>query len=314
MRIKSSSHNFGFGKSLAFSVKQALDARFGGGHFSSVHSHLSRSNVFISFLNHINIRDWRAVDQAAFDTFSYEVRDLVEENIYSISYGQNLLSTVNVVLQSLRGDKKVKVSPRAFAGPRSHVRQSVPGGLDLGDVMHCAQDLVAANLPRAAVIVLLARHVGVRMREALLADLPRWLREAEALGAVNVQEGTKGGRDAPRWVPVAGNALSMIRDALVLLVKGSRNLLRHDEQLIEVIRGECRRARPILKRYGVKGYHDLRAAFACDRYQMLTGHPAPVICGEVRDRELDAAARLKIAQELGHGRPDVSGNYVGGRR
>ena len=54
---------------------------------------------------------------------------------------------------------------------------------------------------RLAAIVLLARTTGMRLREAILADLPRLHREAEHLGRINIQDGTKGGRSgafAPR--------------------------------------------------------------------------------------------------------------------
>ncbi|SFH75349.1 hypothetical protein SAMN05444062_11276 [Pseudomonas syringae] len=34
----------------------------------------------------------------------------------------------------------------------------------------------------------------MRLREAILADLPRLRREANEVGRINIQEGTKGGR------------------------------------------------------------------------------------------------------------------------
>jgi hypothetical protein len=54
-----------------------------------------------------------------------------------------------------------------------------------------------------AAIVLLTRATRIRPRDAILADLPRLLREAKHLGIINIQDGTKGGRSgasAPRWV------------------------------------------------------------------------------------------------------------------
>src|SRR5574337_249853 len=61
------------------------------------------------------------------------------------------------------------------------------------------------------------------------------------------------------------------------------------------------------------GLHDLRAAYACERYKALTGHAAPCAGGEIRDRERDAAARLAVAKELGHGRAEVAAEYLGAR-
>src|SRR3546814_5897729 len=72
----------------------------------------------------------------------------------------------------------------------------------------------------------------MRLREAILADLPRLHREAEHLGRINIQDGTKGGRSgasAPRWI-MANEA---VKAALLLARKasptGSRNLLARDE-------------------------------------------------------------------------------------
>jgi hypothetical protein len=63
------------------------------------------------------------------------------------------------------------------------------------------------------------------------------------------------------------------------------------------------------------GLHDLRAAYACERYQMLTGCLAPVHTGGVMtaSREVDLSARMTIAAELGLGRIGVTAEYLGGR-
>jgi hypothetical protein len=52
----------------------------------------------------------------------------------------------------------------------------------------------------------------MRLREAILADLPRLQREAWQLGKINIQDGTKGrsGASAPRWITVT----DQVRDAL----------------------------------------------------------------------------------------------------
>lgn len=74
-------------------------------------------------------------------------------------------------------------------------------------------------------------------------------------------------------------------------------------------------ARKILHKHGLKGFHELRAAYACERYEQLTGHPAPVHGGQVyfSDRQLDQHARQTISVELGHQRIDVMSAYIGRR-
>src|SRR5690606_41549779 len=45
--------------------------------------------------------------------------------------------------------------------------------------------------------------------------------------------------------------------------------------------------RSIVQAYTGGGLHDLRAAYACERYESLTGYAAPVVAGErLADREL----------------------------
>ena len=62
----------------------------------------------------------------------------------------------------------------------------------------------------------------------------------------------------------------------------------------------------------LRGFHELRAAYACERYAQITGSSAPVISGSrTVARELDHKARVVIALELGHSRTDVLVAYLG---
>ncbi len=56
---------------------------------------------------------------------------------------------------------------------RTGVRQSVPHGQDREQVRQIVDMLCRNNQLRAAAIVQLARATGMRLREAILADLPR---------------------------------------------------------------------------------------------------------------------------------------------
>ena len=67
--------------------------------------------------------------------------------------------------------------------------------------------------------------------------------------------------------------------------------------------------------FGLGKLHDLRAAYACERYLALTGYPAPVIAGRrLVNVEIDRQARFTVAAELGHGRMDVISTYIGSGR
>ncbi len=77
---------------------------------------------------------------------------------------------------------------------RTGVRQSVPQGQDREQVKQIVDTLCRHHQPRAAAIVLLARATGMRLREAILADLPRLNCETEVFDKINIQDGTKGDR------------------------------------------------------------------------------------------------------------------------
>ena len=152
----------------------------------------------------------------------------------------------------------------------------------------------------------------------LKADLSRLQREADHLGRINIQDGTKGGRSgasAQRWV-VANEAvkaaLQLARDASPT---GSRNLLSRDESYAAFLQQTVRPARETLHEHGLKGFHELRAAYACERYEQLTGHAAPINGGHGYriDRAIDQQARQQISLELGHNRINVVSAYIGGR-
>jgi hypothetical protein len=182
----------------------------------------------------------------------------------------------------------------------------------------CIVEKLQEQHPRAAAIVQLARATGMRLREAVLADLPRLAREAKSLGKINIQDSTKGGRGgatAPRWINVNDQVRKALRYAEQVSPKGSRNLLAPNERYIAFQLGVVRPAREILHTHNLKGFHELRAAYACERYKQITGHLAPVNGGKCcqLDRHLDREARLQISYELGHNRVDVTSAYIGGR-
>ncbi len=315
--------NFGFGRRLDYAGTQALRAHFGGGHFATVQAHAERWRLFVDWCRtHENIGDARKVNAVVLDRYAQSLREAITRGDVAVATAQNRLSSVNQTLQALRGDRQVRyTSPRQALGQgRTTVRQQAPVGVDVAALAPLRAALQARDL-RLAAIIDLARASGMRLREAILADLPRLLREAERYGAINIQDGTKGGRrgaSAPRWVPATDTLRAALAQAWAASPRGSRNLLAPGESYVEFINRIVRPAREVLHRHGVKGFHELRAAYACERYTQLTGHAAPVFGGTLhrQDRALDHAARRQIAVELGHGdyRIDVVSAYIGGRR
>jgi hypothetical protein len=201
---------------------------------------------------------------------------------------------------------------------RTSVRLSVPQGQDREQVKRIVDVLCEHQMPRAAAIAQLARATGMRLREAILADLPRLQREAEQLGKINIQDGTKGGRSgasAHRWVTVDDHIRIALAFALQVSPDGSHNLLAPDENYLDFQQRIVRPTRYILHKHNLKGFHELRAAYACNRYEQITHHLAPINGGSYYqlDRHLDREARVQISYELGHGRIDVASAYIGRR-
>ena len=89
----------------------------------------------------------------------------------------------------------------------------------------------------------------MRLREAILADLPRLSREARDIGKINIQDGTKGGRagaTAPRWIMVDDHILGALELAAQVSPKGSHNLIAPHESYLNALQKIIRPARTIL--------------------------------------------------------------------
>ncbi len=315
--------NFGYGRQLSYAGPQALKDMFGGGHYGTVKAHSGRWQAFVKWCRSEQgpgINDARQIDRKVLANYAAYLRDAVECGSLAISTAQNRLSSVNRTMAALRGDQYVKLpSPsKALGMQRTGIRHSMPQGQDHEQVKQIVDALCRHHHLRAAAIALLARATGMRLREAILADLPRLSREANDLGRINIQDGTKGGRtgsSAPRWIAVDEHVRGALGFAGQVSPAGSRNLIAPNENYLNLLQQIIRPARDILHAHNLKGFHGLRAAYACERYEQITQHRAPVNGGHCckLDRSLDREARKQISFELGHGRIDVVAAYIGGR-
>ncbi|MER0931741.1 integrase domain-containing protein [Pseudomonas aeruginosa] len=315
--------NFGYGRQLSYAGPQALKDMFGGGHYGTVKAHSDRWLAFVKWCRSEQgpgINDARQIDRKVLADYAAYLRDVVRRGDLAVSTAQNRLSSVNRTMAALRGDQYVKLpSPsKALDMQRTGIRYSVPQGQDREQVKQIVHALCSQHQLRAAAIVLLARATGMRLREAILADLPRLSREANGQGSINIQDGTKGGRagaSAPRWIAVDENVRSALGVAQQATPAGSRNLIAPNESYLNVLREIIRPTRDIMHAHNLKGFHELRAAYACERYEQITQHSAPINGGQCYrvDWRLDREARRQISYELGHGRIDVIGAYIGGR-
>jgi integrase len=316
--------NFGYGRQLSYAGPQALKDMFGGGHYGTVKARCDRWLAFVKWCRSeqgSGINDAREIDRKVLADYAAYLRDIVKRGNLAVSTAQNRLSSVNRTMAALRGDQYVKLpSPsKALSMQRTGVRQTVPQGQGREQVKQIVDVLCRHHQLRAAAVVLLARATGMRLREAILADLPRLSREAADLGRINIQDGTKGGRagaSAPRWIAVDDHVRGALGFARQVSPAASRNLIAPHESYLNVLQVAIRPARAILHAHNLRGFHELRAAYACERYEQITQHRAPINGGQCCqiNQHLDRKARRQISYELGHGRIDVVAAYVGGRR
>lgn len=315
--------NFGYGRQLSYAGPQALKDLFAGGHFATVKAHSDRWQAFVRWCRSEDgpgYNDARQIDRQTLHDYAAYLRQQIQQGELCIATAQNRLSSVNRTLAALRGDQDVRIaSPsQALGQQRSSVRTCAPDGLDHQQMQRVLEALGEQQYERVAAIVLLARTTGMRLREAILADLPRLHREAEHLGRINIQDGTKGGRSgasAPRWVIANEAVKAALQFARHAAPTGSRNLLARNESYAAFLQQTVLPTRETLHKQELKGFHELRAAYACERYEQLTGHAAPVNGGHCYriDPDLDRQARQQISLELGHNRIDVISAYIGGR-
>lgn len=205
---RSDGRNFGYGRQLSYAGRQALEDLFAGGHFATVKAHSDRWQAFVRWCRSENgpgYNDARQIDRQTLEDYVAYLRQQIQQGELCIATAQNRLSSVNRTLAALRGDQNVRIiSPsQALGQQRCTIRMHTPDGQDQKQLQRLLQALVEQKHERVAAILLLARTTGMRLREAILADLPRLHREAELLGQFNIQDGTKGGRSgasAPRWI------------------------------------------------------------------------------------------------------------------
>ncbi len=242
-------------------------------------------------------------------------------------------ATIHNYLSFLRGladwiGKHGMVQPAAYYAPeRSRVRRRHVATRDKSwrtsgvDAERKIAE-IAAHSEHAAVHLDLQSAFGLRMREAIMLQPHRAVVAAAATAIadpkcawylwIGGKRGSKGGRE--RYVPIDSDAKrGAIERAQRLATCADAHLGYPGCSLKQSMTKLC----TILRRFGITRRalgvtaHGLRHQYANDRYAMLTGAPAPVRGGPAIDAATDDAARLAVAQELGHARKQIASAYLG---
>lgn len=302
------SRNYGLGSrdmTRAASVLLNQDRTSGHISFSTVSNVLERFDKFKEFAKENGVGRFELVDRELVQQYAQALK----ESSYSASYQQNLLSSVNSVMSRVlehAGQRWQSVSSRAEGlQQRCFVRAEQTATREQSNAA------IQSMSPRAAAVAELARELGLRSKEASLLNNHTALKQAENHQSVTIIDGTKGGRS--REVPITDKRqIEALRNAATIQ-STDRSVIPADQNWNQFRNGELNDNRNAMQENGVKGYHDLRSAYAADRYQQITGHSAPTNGGQIADKNVDKSAREQISAELGHGRIDVVSEYVGGR-
>lgn len=308
-----STRNFRVGsRDLASAAATVLDnaANEKGLSISSAATLRLRFNPFAAFVKARGVGRMELITHTLLREYSAELAAAIDDEEMQPSYAQNLISAVNTVLGLASGGSWQSFSPTRDGDipHRIRYRTTAPTGFDIEKLDGAIEELEALGLNRAAALCRLARSCGHRSKEGALSIVSDSLDQATAAGSFIIKDGTKGGR--VRHITITSAAQIDALSYAARIVGAGQNLIPSELTWAHWRATELKAAREVLKRAGIKGFHDLRASFACGRYVQLTGHPAPVLGGGA-SREADLAARAIIAGELGHGRIDVLSAYVG---
>jgi hypothetical protein len=306
-------NNFGLqtrdmGKAGSFAMNREVAHK--NASFSTAATVADRFNKFAGYAKEEGLRRLEEITRDQVTAYGHTLANQVAKGLLSAAYAQNLVSAVNTVLNAASHGQWQSVSPTKECGiaHSSNVRTTPATSIDR-ERFGVAQ---AATTERGQAVVGLARDLGLRSKEASLINARSALNEARNTGKVTIVYGTKGGK--AREVPITHERQIESLSRAAGAQGGGRSLVPHDQTWAQFRNGELRDTRETLKEHGIKGIHDLRAAYASDRYQALTGERTP-LDGGLASKADDCAARKILAVELGHGREriDVIAAYIGGR-
>ena len=261
---------------------------------------------FTSWAKEHNVKQMERISPDLVKQYGQELAQKVDDSEIKSSTAQDRVTAVNRVLHFAgRSDwKPVSSTKECGIAQRIHIREGKPDALDRNVYL---ERLASVASPRGVAICELARNLGLRSKEASLLDARKALHQAKESGFIRVKDGSKGGRLREISIINKGQLDTL---QLAAQAQGSAAaVMPPDLNWKQWRQGELRTVRE-----AVGGLHELRSAYACERYEAITGHAAPCAGGQILDKDVDYGARLVISEELGHGRTDVVSEYVGGRK
>jgi hypothetical protein len=148
---------------------------------------------------------------------------------------------------------------------------------------------------------------GLRRKESIMIR-PAWADRGDRI--VLRESWTKGGRE--REIPIRNANQRLVLDEAKQFA-GTGSLIPKAMRYVE----QLKRFETQCNKVGIHHVHGLRHRYAQERYRELTGWECPANAGPKskqltpEQKTIDREARMTISQELGHGREQVTAQYVG---
>lgn len=308
-------NNYGFrSRDMAKAARFAMniEARSSRTSFGAAATVSDRFSKFAQFAKQNGVKWLEQVSRELVQSYGRELAKQVERSELSPATAQNLVSAVNTVMSVVTkgGWRSVSPTKECNISQRSAIRNDPIHSINREKVSLAAQVVSERVSERAAAIVELARDLGLRSKEASLLDAKSALKEALSAGKITISAGTKGGRS--REIPITSQRQVETLQSAARAQGSAKSVMAPDANWKSWREGALRSAREIVHEItGDRGLHDLRAAYAAERYEQLTSVAAPVLTDERAPKEIDREARMIIAHELGHGRWEITNEYLG---
>lgn len=170
-----------------------------------------------------------------------------------------------------------------------------------------AEQYAKVSDPYSAISLRLQEAFGLR-REESIKIMPRWADRGDKLRLRS--SWTKGGKY--REIPISSSEQRAIIDAAKALA-GAGSLIPKAVQYVDQLnrfKAQCQAA-------GISNVHGLRHHYAQCRYQELTARACPAAGGlrsaqlDKEQKRADREARFIISAEMGHGREQITAQYLG---
>ena len=314
--------NFGLGsrdmgKAGEFALNSA--ARDGAVSFSTAATNGERWGEFARFAKEeMGVKQMEKIERETVVAYGESLQEKVSAGEMSAATAQNYISAVNSVMSLATQGQWGSVSPTKDCGieQRSGIASTDRA---ISSAQH--DELKAGVGERLGAILDLQRSLGLRFEESAKLDAGKALGEAREAGRVTISAGTKGGLE--RDVPASPEAVAALERAAE--IQGGDRSMIPAAQTYASFQAESYRE---LREANGQGFHGERHTYAQERYSELTGAPAPVAAAWGREerfermaallgvstdeaRAIDQAAREQVAEELGHGRIEVTNAYLG---